>query len=653
MVGLVLLLVALVAGAGVVVDRALREVGRTDLSLFGPADVPYIVMFAVALAVGALLAVRRPTHPVGWLFLALGATVVVSGALDGYARYGVLAKPGSVPLAEAAAVVSGGLWLLWFVFVALVLYLTPTGRPVPGWSTQAARLTALCGGLAYLSHLVWPIDLDPPFQDLEAWALPGSSSAAVGLLRAVLMVGTALGLVLSAVSLLLRFRRVTGTERRQLLWLAVGVVPLPAFVALAFYASPDHPVLLSVAVAGFVGLVPVAAGLAVIQFHLYDVDQILSRAVTYLLVSGLLAGTFLAVIAVAGQMLGGRLGDSSLPAVLATLASVAVAVPAYRGFQEAIDRRFRRRRYDALRQVHEFLADPGRGTVDGLLRSALEDPSLEVAYRVEDEEVWVDAEGASVVPSPETLLVERQGRPVARVQYDGTLVEPGLADAVVAAATSELENAMLRARITRQLAEVRESRSRIAAAHVSERRRLERNLHDGAQQRLLALALQLRAAQVNGGHDRLVSALSEAIDELQASVVELRELANGLNPAVLTDLGLAAALDDLAGRFPLRLDLDGVRGRFAPEIEAAAWFVACEGVTNAVKHAEATSIGLSLSVSDGLLSVEVSDDGRGGADTAGSGLRGIADRVEAMGGTLVVTSGGSGTTVRGVLPCGS
>jgi signal transduction histidine kinase len=213
---------------------------------------------------------------------------------------------------------------------------------------------------------------------------------------------------------------------------------------------------------------------------------------------------------------------------------------------------------------------------------------------------------------------------------------------------------MLRARLSLQLAEVRESRARIAAAHVTERRRLERNLHDGAQQRLLALALELRAAQVNGTRRRLDESVRKALDELQAAVLELRDLASGLHPAVLQNQGLAGAVEDLASRFPVEVALHGLAGRrFPEEIEATAWFVACEGVANAVKHASATHISLDITARNGSLLVRVSDDGVGHADPTGQGLRGLADRTEAAGGSLTVESTTGGTTLIGELPCGS
>ncbi|HYH11678.1 MAG TPA: histidine kinase, partial [Thermomicrobiales bacterium] len=486
------------------------------------------------------------------------------------------------------------------------------------------------------------------------WALPETWELAMGILRMALAAITAIGLVVAAVSLVVRFRRSRETERRQLLWLVIAVVPLPAFVAVAFWASPDHPVVLAFVSAGFLGLVPIAAGLSIVRYQLYAVDRILSQAVTYLLVSALLAVTFSVIVTAAGQAIGDRGGGSSIPAVLGTLGAVAVAAPAYRGFQEAIDRRFNRRRYDALTQIRNYLHDPDPGvSVEDVVRQALQDPTLEVMYWAEDGGQWVHSDGRHAEPAQDDVAVTRQGQPVARLRV-AKEIDRDLVRSVSDEATPELENAMLRARISLQLAEVRESRSRIASASLAERRRLERDLHDGAQQRLLALAIELRAAQVNGTTQRLQDAVADGIAALQAAVVELRALANGLHPAILQDAGLGPAIEDLATRLPVHTVLAELDQRFPPEIEAAAWFIACEGVANAVKHADAGRIDLVITAQDGVLRVRVTDNGCGGADPKGSGLRGIADRTEALGGRLSVQSDASaGTTLIGELPCGS
>jgi signal transduction histidine kinase len=205
-------------------------------------------------------------------------------------------------------------------------------------------------------------------------------------------------------------------------------------------------------------------------------------------------------------------------------------------------------------------------------------------------------------------------------------------------------------------AELNASRVRILEAGVTERRRLERNLHDGAQQRLVALAVQLRVLEKRLGDPEAATAmLRGAAYELEQALAELRELARGLHPAVLADRGLAPALETLASRSPLPVSVEGVPDvRLAEPLEAAIYFVVAESLTNAVKHAEASELRVTMRADPGELWVEISDDGRGGADPStgnGTGLRGLADRVEALGGRLMVESApGEGTIVRAVLP---
>jgi signal transduction histidine kinase len=205
-------------------------------------------------------------------------------------------------------------------------------------------------------------------------------------------------------------------------------------------------------------------------------------------------------------------------------------------------------------------------------------------------------------------------------------------------------------------AELNASRVRILEAGVTERRRLERNLHDGAQQRLVALAVQLRVLEKRlGDPEAAIAMLRGAAYELEQALAELRELARGLHPAVLADRGLAPALETLASRSPLPVSVEGVPDvRLAEPLEAAIYFVVAESLTNAVKHAEATELRVSMRAEPDELRVEISDDGRGGADPStsnGTGLRGLADRVEALGGRLAVESApGTGTIVRAVLP---
>ena len=304
--------------------------------------------------------------------------------------------------------------------------------------------------------------------------------------------------------------------------------------------------------------------------------------------------------------------------------------------------------------------------VDGLrdeIALALEDPTLELGLWIPDRGIYVDAGGAELTvpddgPQRAVTRVEHEGKPLAVLVHDPTLrEEPRLVEGVAAAARLALVNARLHAEVRAQLETVQESRARIVAAADEERRRIERDLHDGAQQRLVALALELRSAQrqLDATDDAEVARLlASTADELQVAVEELRELAQGIHPGILTQGGLAHALEELAARAPLPVSVDATAERFSPEVEATAYFVACEALTNTVKHAEASTAAIAARRENGVLVIEVADDGRGLAEPEGSGLRGLSDRVEARGGRLVVDSAaGSGTRVRGEIPCAS
>lgn len=298
------------------------------------------------------------------------------------------------------------------------------------------------------------------------------------------------------------------------------------------------------------------------------------------------------------------------------------------------------------------------------LARALEDPTLEVAFWLPERNGFVDADGRPFSvpedgPKRAVTRLEQEGEPLAVLIHDPTLRdEPKLVEGVAAAARLALQNARLHAEVSAQLAKVKESRSRIVSAADEERRRIERDIHDGAQQRLVALALELRSAQRRLGEDvdpELEGLLASAADELQVAVDELRELAQGIHPGVLVQGGLAAALESLAGRSPIPVVVDATLERFPPEVEGTAYFVASEGLTNVVKHASATKAAIRAARVNGVLVVEIEDDGVGGAaEQNGSGLRGLADRVEAQGGRLRIESApGSGTRIVGEIPCAS
>jgi len=631
-------------------DVALTRGGRGDLRLFGGGGPAFALGVLSATAVGVVLLRSRPSHPVGWCFAGLGTTVALTGAAQGYGSWALFVH-GSAPLGGSAAVVASTGFIVWEVLLGLVCALTPDGRVLNQRWRWAARGLAGTGFLWFMSASLMSGPLEQaPFAGVEnPW---GTSLPGLGVLRVVGAVGTNVLLVACAASLLIRFRRSGGDERRRLLWVAVGVVPVPAFVVVMFAAAlSGADVLLDVTAGLLVALLPVSTALAITRYHLYDVERVLSRAVTYLLLSLSLAATYVGVVIVVGDGIGGLAGNSTVSVAAATLVAAMSARPLHGLLQDAVDRRFARRRYDALRTVRAHVAAPQRGDdIERVLHQALQDPTLSVAYWVAERDQWVSAEGRGTEPGEGAVTVERAGRLVAAVT---AAPQNGLLRTVLREAEPALESTGLRAAVALQLQEVRASRARIATAQLHERRRIERDLHDGAQQRLLALAAQLQAALLNGEPGRQREALRVGVEQSRAAVAELRSLANGLHPAVLTEGGLGAALDDLSTRLPVRVYLEDTNRRWPTEVEATAWFVACEAVTNAVKHADASSVRVHVSTDARGLLLGVEDDGCGGADAGGRGLRGLADRVEAVGGRLrVSTLASGGTRVEAVLPCG-
>jgi signal transduction histidine kinase len=320
-------------------------------------------------------------------------------------------------------------------------------------------------------------------------------------------------------------------------------------------------------------------------------------------------------------------------------------------------------RLDLARASAARLAvDLGRGVPIGSLRDqiagALRDPSLQIAFASPSGEGYVDSSGQPVDLPP----ADSPSRKVTRLEGDGELLavlihdraadaeDPGLAEAVGSVARLSLANERLSAQVRAQLDEVRASRARIVEAADAERRRVERDLHDGAQQRLVALAMRLELARETAvGATELIN---ETTAELQSAISEVRSLARGIHPTILTETGLRAAVEALAERTPTPVVIDIPDRRYPSAVEATAYYIVAEALTNVARYAGAKSVTVTAR-DDGIqLHVSVRDDGRGGADPArGSGLRGLLDRVAAAGGSLTVESpSGAGTLVRASLP---
>jgi signal transduction histidine kinase len=292
---------------------------------------------------------------------------------------------------------------------------------------------------------------------------------------------------------------------------------------------------------------------------------------------------------------------------------------------------------------------------------ALGDPRLRLLMWSPTQHAYLDADAHAVQPSagPQRAVtyVERHGEPLAALLHDAALLEDeGTLRAVSAVVAITVENAQLTQELAARLREVAESRARLVAAADTERRRIERDLHDGAQQRLVTVALDLKLAETgltDSVDEPMRRVLSRAVTDLGDALTELRSLARGIHPAILTESGLCAALESLVDRtaVPVALRADIPAG-MPPMVEATAYFTVSEALANVAKHADASHVSVTADITDGMLRIAVIDDGRGGADSTGSGLLGIKDRVNAVGGTLRVHSpAGSGTRLEIELPC--
>jgi signal transduction histidine kinase len=310
----------------------------------------------------------------------------------------------------------------------------------------------------------------------------------------------------------------------------------------------------------------------------------------------------------------------------------------------------------------ELQKAPARGALRDAMARTLRDPSIELAYWLPEQRRYVDAEGRPFeLPQPDSRRavaeIEHDGRPVAAVVHDATLLDqPELIQSVGAAAALALENERLAAELRARIEEVRASRVRLITAEEAARRRLERNLHDGPQQRLVALALGMRTARsrLPDNPDTAAELIEACETELTTTIDELRELARGIHPAVLSDRGLVPALESLCGRFPIPVEIGELPGERLPaSVESAAYLVISEALANIARYSRASHATVTVARRNGHALVEVRDDGVGGADPSrGNGLKGLVDRVGALDGSIeLVSAPGEGTIVYAEIPC--
>jgi signal transduction histidine kinase len=640
---------SLVLGALAVV--AVVELGgRPDYAALGLA----LAASAAPFAAGLLAIRHQPDNWVGTWLTAAGANIMLQMA-HGNWQEALAADPGSLPASPLLLVLTQGIWMGWFVPYAMVLVLFPDGRA--HGRLAAVTAVALCTipvGFNLLTSVV-PGPLMPPLDD---WSRPlGTHWVGYGSLALLPLFLAAL--VSSAACVVRRHRRSQDhRERAQLRWMLLASASVPATLVLCWvgYLVVRNPAPVVVGLVAMTVTVPVAALVAMLRHDLYDVDRAIVQAGTY---------TVLAVVAVAGwagvsAFVGIALGeDSATAAVAATVLVMVLLRPAHAVLVRHLGRLLHPREAAGLAAVEALTARVHAGQdqperLEAVLREAVRDDGLRVGYRLPGAAAYRDVLGREVDPA--------DGQPVVLMDHDVAVVVPGpgrppVPARVVTAAGLLADSVRLRGEVAAALADVESSRQRLLRAGDEERRRLERDLHDGAQQRLVSLGMRLRVRQREAARGSAVDVddlVDDAVAEISTAVQELRGIAHGLRPSCLDD-GLGPALETLTRSSGLPVDVTYRADGLPDHISLTAYYVAAEAVANAVKHSRGTRVSVGVVQEPEHVRVAIHDDGRGGAQvTPGSGLAMLRDRVAAVGGRITVRSEPSaGTSIEAVLPCGS
>jgi signal transduction histidine kinase len=648
---------------------------------------PSIVTATSFAVVGGLIASRRPREVIGWVLLfvaATQATVEFAGAYASLAyKFGV-----HLPAPDLASWLGTWMWMPGLAtMVTFVFLLFPDGRlPSKRWRVLAfvagADLVVLVGVIAISSWTYRGVGL-------IGVGGPPAGSLAEKIARPALLLLGGCGLA-SLASLVARYRRADAVQRHQLKWFLFGAATLALVAGTSFNnAKQGSPLAVGLQVGQTIGAagLPAAIAIAVFRYRLYDIDVVISRTLVYGALAAFITAVYVGIVVGVGTIIGSG-GQPNLVLSIVATAIVAVAFQPVRERLQRVANRLvygkRATPYEVLSQFSErvaetYAADEALPRMARVLAEGTGAERAEVWLRtgalVRRAATWpvephptepTRVTGGSLPALPDadrTVEVRHQGEllgalAVAKRQGESlTPVEEKLLTDLAAQAGLVLKNVGLTAELLQRLDELRASRQRLVAAQDEERRRLERNLHDGAQQNLVALKVKLGLAEAVAEKDP--ARAKELVVQLKADADEaletLRDLARGIYPPLLADKGLAAALEAQARKatLPVEVHADGV-GRYPQEIEAAVYFCVLEALQNVQKYAGANTAFVRLQTEDGSLKFEVEDDGRGfdlASTPWGSGLTNMADRLDALGGGSEVDSAlGRGTRLLGRVP---
>jgi signal transduction histidine kinase len=664
------------------------DVVASSLDAFSILGIPAILAFSV---VGALVASRRPDNPIGWILCGVGLSFAVASLAGEYATYALITEPGSLPGGDVMAWLGTWAWPPGIILVfTYLLLLFPDGRlPSRRWK-PAKWLAAVAVVITVIPVAVtaWPIR-GPILANIGEEA-PAGTSAAFKVAYDIQVSGILLTFVLgtaSVASLVIRLRRARGDERAQLKWFAyAGAFLVAALIANSPLLGIGGNVLPGIALV----MVPAAVGIAMFKYRLYDIDVVINKTVVVAVLAAFVTAIYLAIVV----GIGAAIGTTGQPNVLLSIAATAIVALAFQPLRERARRLADRVVYGKRATPYEVLSEFSErmagsySTEDVLPRMArilgegTGATRTEVWLRVGDQlqpaASWPDGPELERTPLPvpedelpdfpdtdRAVPVRHQSELLGALTLTKppsepvTSAEEKLLSDLASQAGLMLRNVRLTAELQARLVDLRASRQRLVAAQDQERRRLERDLHDGAQQQLVALAVKQRLAEglVRRDPDKAAQMLADLQADTTQALENLRDLARGIYPPLLADRGLPAALEGHARKVhvPVTIEADGL-GRYPQEVEAAVYFCCLEALQNIVKYADALHVSVNLSMEAGQLSFSVTDDGKGfdpASKPPGSGLQGMADRMDALGGILEVRSEpGTGTTVTGRIPIG-